>query len=674
MKLNIEQIRQITRGVVRIEEEQDGVHFYRFTKAQEELYRSVSNDFFKKSHATAGVRMEFLTNSETLEIKTKVSSGSSRTYFAFDVFVNGELKGYLANFNEDDVTEDYISAEYEWGDFSKTFLLGEGEKTVTIYFPWSAVAVMEALIVDDDAFVEPTKEKKKLLVYGDSITQGYDALRPSHRYASRIADAFGLEEVNKAIGGEVHRAALAEEKDDFTPDYIMIAYGTNDWSKCPKADVKANCEGFYKAIRNHYPETPILTIAPIWRKDGQDYREFGQFHEMEELIRETVKPYDNITVISGYDFVPKEEKYFADKRLHPNDAGFECYFHNLYKAITKILYFFPNFWYTHISMTFEEKNSMKWNKFRLTTTTESEDLVSSMLMDLGIQGIEIEDKIPLTQSDKEQMFVDILPEIAADDGVAYISFYLEEEDDKETILANVKQELEDMRAYANVGECTIEESQTEDVDWVNNWKQYFHQFYVDDILIIPSWEEVKPEDEDKMIIHIDPGTAFGTGMHETTQLCIRQIRKFVKEDTTILDVGCGSGILGMLALKFGAKYSVGTDLDPCAIDATYENMEVNGITRDQYEVMIGNIISDKDVQDKVGYGKYDIVVANILADVLVPLTPVIVNQLKTGGIYITSGIIDDKEETVVNCVKEAGLEVLEVTYQGEWVSVTARKN
>ncbi len=317
---------------------------------------------------------------------------------------------------------------------------------------------------------------------------------------------------------------------------------------------------------------------------------------------------------------------------------------------------------------------MKWNKFRLKTTTESEDIVSSMLMDLGIQGIEIEDKIPLTQSDKEQMFVDILPEIEADDGVAYISFYLEEDEDKEEVLANVKKELEEMRAYTNVGACTIEESQTEDVDWVNNWKQYFHQFYVDDVLIIPSWEEVKPEDEDKMIIHIDPGTAFGTGMHETTQLCIRQIRKYVTPDTTILDVGCGSGILGMLALKFGAKYSVGTDLDPCAIDATYENMEVNGITKEQYEVMIGNIIDDKEVQDKVGYEKYDIVVANILADVLVPLTPVILHQLKTGGIYITSGIIDAKEETVVKAVKEAGLEVLEVTYQGEWVSVTARKN
>ena len=317
---------------------------------------------------------------------------------------------------------------------------------------------------------------------------------------------------------------------------------------------------------------------------------------------------------------------------------------------------------------------MKWNRFRLKTTTEAEDIVSSMLMDLGIQGVEIEDRIPLTQSDKEQMFVDILPEIEADDGTAYLSFYLEEDEDKEKVLADVRKELEEMSAYVNVGECSIEESQTEDVDWVNNWKQYFHQFYVDDILIIPSWEDVRPEDEDKMIIHIDPGTAFGTGMHETTQLCIRQIRRYVTDQTRILDVGCGSGILGMLALKFGAAYSFGTDLDPCAIDATHENMEVNGISREKYEVMIGNIIDDKEIQDRVGYGCYDIVAANILADVLTQLTPVIVNQLKSGGIYITSGIIDDKEQTVVEAVKAAGLEVLDVTYQGEWVCVTARKN
>ena len=317
---------------------------------------------------------------------------------------------------------------------------------------------------------------------------------------------------------------------------------------------------------------------------------------------------------------------------------------------------------------------MKWTKCRIKTTTEAEDIVCSSLMDLGIQGVEVEDKIPLTQREKEQMFVDILPEIDVDDGVAYISFYLEEDEDKEKMLQAVREELKEIGTYVNVGSMEIEESQTEDVDWVNNWKQYFHQFTIDDVLIIPSWEDVQPEDEDKMIIHIDPGTAFGTGMHETTQLCIRQIKKYVTEDTEILDVGCGSGILGMLALKFGAKHSTGTDLDPCAIDATHENMDVNGISRDQYRVMIGNIIDDKEVQDQVGYDRYDIVAANILADVLVPLTPVILNHLKTGGIYITSGIIEEKEETVVEAVKAAGLEVLEVNHQGEWVSVTARKN
>ena len=317
---------------------------------------------------------------------------------------------------------------------------------------------------------------------------------------------------------------------------------------------------------------------------------------------------------------------------------------------------------------------MRWNKFTLKTRSEVEDIVISTLAEAGVEGVEIEDKVPLTEQDKQQMFVDILPDGPADDGIAYLNFYLDEKEDKEELLANVKDALEELRMFVDIGEGTITESQTEDKDWINNWKQYFHQFYVDDILIIPSWEEVKPEDKDKMIIHIDPGTAFGTGMHETTQLCIRALKKYVTSETEILDVGCGSGILGMLALKFGAKHSLGTDLDPCAIDATHENMEVNGIRKDQYEVMIGNIIDDTAVQDAVGYEKYDIVAANILADVLVPLTPVIIHQMKPGAVYITSGIIEDKEQVVVDAVKAAGLEVLEVNHQGEWVSVVARKN
>lgn len=317
---------------------------------------------------------------------------------------------------------------------------------------------------------------------------------------------------------------------------------------------------------------------------------------------------------------------------------------------------------------------MKWNRFTVKTTTEAEDIVICTLAEVGVEGAEIVDKQPLTEEDKEQMFVDIMPETQEDDGVAYLNFYLDEDTDKEEMLKKVREALEELRSFMDIGEGTIEESETEDKDWINNWKEYFHQFYVDDILIVPSWEEVKEEDKDKMILHIDPGTAFGTGMHETTQLVIRQLKKYVTEDTELLDVGTGSGILGIVSLKLGAKHVLGTDLDPCAIPAVAENKEANDIPEEAFDMMIGNIIDDKEVQDKAGYEKYDIVAANILADVLVPLTPVIVNQMKKGGYYITSGILDVKEDVVVQAVKDAGLTVVEVTHQGEWVSVTARKD
>ncbi|MDD7419783.1 50S ribosomal protein L11 methyltransferase [Blautia sp. HCP3S3_C12] len=317
---------------------------------------------------------------------------------------------------------------------------------------------------------------------------------------------------------------------------------------------------------------------------------------------------------------------------------------------------------------------MKWNRFTLKTKTDAEDMVICTLAEVGIEGVEIQDKKPLTEEDKAQMFVDIMPEGPADDGIAYLNFYLEEDADKEAILKDVRAALDELKSYMDIGEATIEESQTEDKDWINNWKQYFHQFYVDDILIVPSWEEVKAEDQDKMILHIDPGTAFGTGMHETTQLVIRQLKKYVTPDTEMLDVGTGSGILGIVAIKLGAKHVLGTDLDPCAVPAVAENKEANGIPEEAFDMMIGNIIDDKEVQDQAGYEKYDIVTANILADVLIPLTPVIVHQMKKGAYYITSGILDVKEEVVVEAVKAAGLTVVEVTHQGEWVSVTARKD
>ena len=316
---------------------------------------------------------------------------------------------------------------------------------------------------------------------------------------------------------------------------------------------------------------------------------------------------------------------------------------------------------------------MKWNKFTLKTRSEVEDIVISTLADVGIEGVEIQDKQPLTESDKQQMFVDIMPDIPDDDGIAYLNFYLDVDEDKEKVLADVRAALAEMQEFLDLGECTIIESETEDKDWINNWKQYFKPFTVDHILIKPTWETVPEEHKDKLLIQIDPGTAFGTGMHETTQLCIRQLEKYVTPDSEVLDVGTGSGILSIIALKLGARHAVGTDLDPCAVPAVEENKEVNGIPVEAFDMMIGNIIDDKEVQDRVGYEKYDIVTANILADVLVPLTPVIVHQMKPGAVYITSGILDVKEEVVKEAVVAAGLEVVEVTHQGEWVSVTARK-
>lgn len=317
---------------------------------------------------------------------------------------------------------------------------------------------------------------------------------------------------------------------------------------------------------------------------------------------------------------------------------------------------------------------MKWKKFTLHTTTEAEDLISGMMDGIGIEGIEIEDNVPLTEKDTKGMFIDILPELPADQGKARISFYLDEGADVEAMLRKVEEGLDELSAFVDLGERRIEASETEDKDWINNWKEFFKPFTVDELLIKPTWEEIPPEHKDKLLIQIDPGTAFGTGKHETTQLCIRQLRKYITPETVLLDVGTGSGILAILSLMFGAKKAVGTDLDPCSREAVRENMEANGIALADFQMMIGNIITEKEVQDRVGYGCYDIVVANILAEVLVSLTPVIVSQLKKGGIYITSGIIDDKEDTVREAVEAAGLEILEVTYQGEWVSVTAQKN
>lgn len=317
---------------------------------------------------------------------------------------------------------------------------------------------------------------------------------------------------------------------------------------------------------------------------------------------------------------------------------------------------------------------MKWKKFTLITTTEAEDLISSMMDEIGIEGIEIEDNIPLTDKETKGMFIDILPELPPDEGKARISFYLEEDADIEGMLRKVEEGLDELSCFVDLGERRIEASETEDKDWMNNWKQYFKPFTVDDILIKPTWEEIPPEHRDKLLIQIDPGTAFGTGMHETTQLCIRQLQKYITPESCVLDVGTGSGILGIAALLLGAKEVRGTDLDENAISAVKENMASNEIEPERFQVCQGNIIEEKAVQEWAGMERYDIVVANILAPVIILLQEEIPMHLKEGGIFITSGIINMKEEDVKAAISaNERLELVDIARQGEWVSIIARR-
>ena len=324
---------------------------------------------------------------------------------------------------------------------------------------------------------------------------------------------------------------------------------------------------------------------------------------------------------------------------------------------------------------------MKWTRFTINTTTAAVDLIVDMLSGLGIEGAEILDKVPLSESDKAKMFVDILPDLEPDDGTATVNFYIDPKDrhglpSDEEIIRSVLSGLDELEMFVPVGDKKILLSETEDKDWINNWKEFFHAFRIgEDIVIKPTWQsadEVGVKDTD-LVLEIDPGISFGTGAHETTRLCIEALRKFVKNDDLIFDVGCGSGILSIAAVKMGAKSAYAIDIDPIAVDATYENMETNHVSRDLISCEAGNIIVDKDLQAKAGTEKYDIVVANILADVLVPLTPVVKPCMKKGGLYITSGIIDMKENEVREAIEGAGLKIVEINHLKDWVCIVAKR-
>ena len=333
---------------------------------------------------------------------------------------------------------------------------------------------------------------------------------------------------------------------------------------------------------------------------------------------------------------------------------------------------------------------MKWMKMELKTTTEAVDLVSVILADLGVEGIEISDFVPLSEEDKQKMFIDILPELPEDDGSATVSFYVDPEIDIEELKANISVELSELRQFVNVGSGELSVSETEDKDWINNWKEFFKPFRVDDTIVIkPTWEELTEKKDGDLVVEIDPGTAFGTGAHETTKLCIWNLKKYIKQGDTVFDVGCGSGILSIISMMLGAGYAAAVDIDPIAVDVTVENAEVNKLAATVcekneaglpvftgesgiIEVSDGNVIEDAALREAVGLGKYDIVVANILADVIIPLSGVVREFMKPGALFISSGIINMKQEAVETALRENGFEIVEIVTQGDWVSIVAK--
>lgn len=317
---------------------------------------------------------------------------------------------------------------------------------------------------------------------------------------------------------------------------------------------------------------------------------------------------------------------------------------------------------------------MKWNKYKIKTTTQASDFLCGILIDLGITGLQVEDNVQISEEDKKKMYIDYLADLPEDDGTAYVSFYTDESDDDKALLDSIRNEIKEASIFMDMGEGSIEKSMTEDVDWVNNWKKYFKSFTVGNFFIKPTWEEMDDEHKDMQMIEIDPGTAFGTGKHDTTQLCINQLIKYVKKDDKVLDLGCGSGILSIVAKKLGCGQVAMTDIDSAAIVASKENFEVNHISTDDVTMIDGNILEDEAMQQQFEEEQYDVVVANILADVIIPIAGIVDRFLKPGGIFISSGIIYMKEEAVKDAINaNANLKLTEIENQGDWRAIMAIK-
>ena len=333
MKLTKNQIEEVVIGAVSVEQKGDKINFHRFTEEQAKMYGEYKDGrFLDKVDCPAGVRLVFNTDSKKLKLKG-VATKVSRGYYSIDVVVNDEYLDCITNIT--DSKEDFnLYKEYPVGDFEKSFDLGEGEKKVEVYLPFSFVISFEEIELDDGSFIKPIKAQKKGLLFGDSITQGYDSIHPTKHHTAVLSKFLDTDFINKAIGGEYFNPLLAKTKDDIDPDYILIAYGTNDWtSGITLETLTNNCKEFCQNVRNNYPKAKVFILSPVWRKDKDERQLVFDFMMVSKTIEKISQEVGNIIFIDGYDFVPHDSKYFADEYLHPNQAGFEYYAKNLCDVI-----------------------------------------------------------------------------------------------------------------------------------------------------------------------------------------------------------------------------------------------------------------------------------------------------------------------------------------------------
>lgn len=338
MKLSADKLTELSHGAVRVAEEDGKVRFYRFTEEQQQLYKSAKSEaLYLKTFTTAGIKFEFVTDSKSLFLKINVPFFTTRRYFSVDVCVNGTLVGSINNYAGMDMSGNYTKKKYPIGGFEKNFELGCGEKTVTVFLPWSVPTEIEEFSIDDDSYAEPVLRNKKLLIFGDSITQGYDSRHPSMHYTVVLSDLLKADAYNKAIGGEQFFPALAGTDESFVPDYILVSYGSNDWSHAEQDVFRSDCKQFYLTLSQKYPGVKIFALTPLWRKDYQEQHKCGDFASIADYIKEVAAQLDNVYCFHGFDFVPHEEKLFGDLKLHPNEDGFEYFANNLCKEIKNIL-------------------------------------------------------------------------------------------------------------------------------------------------------------------------------------------------------------------------------------------------------------------------------------------------------------------------------------------------